>query len=126
MGCGCRGGAKRQSSRSKATAKVPTAVRRKQKSTCARLEALGNTVSVTIGSSGNIFLAPPLGNGSGLSVSSLLPSLGCVGAFGKSLLGAEVKTMVVFSSPPKLAKFRELIPHKTVKLGYLRSVLQHF
>lgn len=125
MGCGCRGGAKRQSSRSSKTG-VPTALRRKQKSTCARLEALGNTVSVTIGPSGNIFLSPPLGNGAGLSVSSLLPSLGCTGAFGKSLLGAEVKTMVVFSSAPKLAKFRELIPHKTVKLGYLRSVLQHF
>ena len=102
------------------------AIRSKQKSTCSRLEDLGNSLSVTIGSNGRLFLAAPLGNGAGLSASSLLPSLGCRGAFAQALNNAEVKALSVFASPGKLVKFRELIPHKTVKLGYLRSVLRHF
>lgn len=79
-----------------------------------------------IGPGGRIFLAAPLGSGAGLSVAALLPSLGCNGSFAKALKGAEVKTMGIFTSPNKLSKFKELIPHSVVKLSYLRSVLQHF
>lgn len=124
MGCGCRGGLRRTSSRGGKTGSP--AIRSKQKSTCARLEDLGNSVSVQVGPSGRLFLGAPLGNGAGLPVTSLLPSLGCTGSFAKALKGAEVKLLTIFISPNKLEKFRELIPHKIVKLSYLRSVLRLF
>lgn len=123
MGCGCRGGLRRSSSRGKTGS---PAIRGKQKSTCARLENLGNSMSVQIGPSGRIFLGAPLGSGAGLSVTSLLPSLGCTGSFAKALKAAEVKSLAIFVSPKKREKFRELIPHKVVKLSYLRSVLRLF
>lgn len=126
MGCGCRGGLRRASSRGSRGRTGSPAIRSRQKSTCARLENLGNSLSVHIGPSGRIFLGAPLGSGVGLPVTSLLPSLGCTGSFATALKAAEVKLLAVFLSPKKRDKFRELIPHKVVKLSYLRSVLRLF
>jgi len=81
-------------------------------------------VNIKVGTSGRLFLASPLGTGSGLSVSALLPSLGCGGSFARAIKEAEVRTLTVFSSPNKVEKFSALVPHSTVKLGYLRDVLR--
>lgn len=119
MGCGCRGNGARQSSRA-------PAVRSKQQTTCHKIERSGNDVAIRVDSLGRIFLAAPLGNGTGISVSSLLPSLGCRGSFAAALKDAEARTVAIFSNPVKLDKFQKLMPHRTVRFGYLRTVLLEF
>lgn len=119
MGCGCRGGKLRSNSRS-------PAVRTRQQTLCQKLERSGNDIPLRIDTLGRIFLAAPLGNGVGMSVTSLLPSLGCKGAFATALKDAEGKTTAIFSNPVKLDKFQVLMPHRSVKFGYLRTVLLEF
>lgn len=119
MGCGCRGNQRAQSSRA-------TPVRTQQQTLCQKIERSGNDVAVRIDSVGRLFLAAPLGNGMGISVTSLMASLGCKAAFASVLKDAENKTSAIFSNPIKLEKFDRLLPHRSVKLGYLRNVLLEF
>lgn len=116
MGCNCRGGTtlKRPS-----TLPSPTP----RGSLCVTLEAEGNNLTVSV-SSGRLHLNPPFS--SGLSVPSLLQSIGCKGSFARALLAADLKLMSIYSNSVLRDRFISSLPGPNLKLGFLRDLLRSF
>lgn len=115
MACNCRSGRSRPR-RALAQRRVPD-----RRPLCSSLESLGNSLTVTISSSGKLFLGPPFSPN--LSAGSQISSLNCSGQFARALSSAELKLARIYLVEASKVKFRESLPGPNLKLGYLRELL---
>lgn len=121
MGCGCRGGVRRTSSRAFIE---PTVTSTSTRSLCLTLESEGNNLTVRVAADGRLYLGAP--HSTDLPAASLLSSAACRGSFAQAVLAANMKLSSIFLSPATKTRLQAALPSSNVKLGFLREILRTF